>query len=170
MEIWKDIPGYEGLYQVSNLGCVKSLPKYSYRDCGKVHCFYKEKVLYQSKSKHGYLYLRLSKNKDKKIYKVHQLVTMAFLNHKPCGHEIVVDHINGNKLDNRVENLQLITNRENSRRVQGSYTSSYKGVSWKKSAKKWISQIQVNKKPIHLGYFKCELAASIAYQNKLKTL
>ena len=69
-----------------------------------------------------------------------------------------------------LENLQLISQRENVYKTQGKYSSKYKGVSWDKEKNKWRTKIRINGKLIHLGYFNCELAASAAYQNKLKTI
>lgn len=155
-EIWKDIPGYENYYQVSSLGRVKSLRR--------------NKVMKGSLSKKGYPTVVLSVNTIEKNTQVHQLVAMTFLNHTPCGMGLVVDHINNNKLDNRLENLQLITQRENSYRLQGNYSSKYKGVCWFTSRKKWVSRIHIDGKTHHLGYFNTEEEASIAYQNKLKTI
>jgi hypothetical protein len=155
-EIWKDIPEYEGLYQVSNLGRVKSL------------MFNKEKILKQANT-NGYLQVRLCKNKIKKFL-VHQLVSMAFLNHKPCGFNLVIDHINDNPSDNRVENLQIVTNRYNTCKTQGKYSSQYKGVWWSKDKQKWRAGILINKKPKFLGYFTDEKEAHLAYQNALKKI
>jgi hypothetical protein len=162
MEIWKSIPNYEGLYEVSSLGSVKSLGSDKTR---------KERILKQAivKNQNRY-YVGLCKNNIKKKYKVHQLVAMAFLNHTPCGYKVVVDHINNDSTDNRLENLQLITQRENAYKTQGKYSSKYKGVCWHKNSKKWRARIHFNGKNITIGYFKCELAASVAYQNKLKEL
>lgn len=163
-EIWKDIPGYEGLYQISNLGNVKSLSRI--RSNGK--CFYltKEKILKQSLSrkKHGYLCLSLTKNKNEKTHTVHSLMALTFLNHKPKGHMIVIDHINNNPLDNRIENLQIITQRENAYKKQGKYSSSYKGVSFQKKQNKWISRINIKGTVIHLGVFETEIEASDRYK------
>ena len=157
-EEWKPVKDYEGLYEVSNLGNVKSLK------------LGKEKILKLSVDGAGYLRCNLSLNGIAKQVKAHQLVAMAFLNHTPCGFKLVVDHINDDKLDNRVENLQVVTNRFNVCKTQYNYSSKYKGVYWNKQKNKWKSQIRINKKRIHLGYFNCELTASIAYQNKLKTI
>jgi ribosomal protein L15E len=72
---------------------------------------------------------------------------MAFLNHTPCGYKIVVDHIDNNiKTDNRLENLQLITQRENVSKDIKNTSSKYIGVCWHKKAKKWRSSIQINGK------------------------
>jgi hypothetical protein len=170
MEIWKDIPGYEGIYQVSNLGKIKSIPRVTNNTKG---CYItKELILKHSLCKsRGYPVVRVSIKSVRKTIVIHQAVAMAFLNHTPCGHKIVVDHINEDKTDNRVENLQVITNRENcSKSRLGKGSSKYTGVSWSKSNKKWISQICVNGKREKLGYFNCELEASISYQNKLKEI
>ena len=168
-EIWKDVPGYEGLYQVSNLGRVKSLPRS--RKCrGNSYFMTKEKIVKGTIVRGGYLSFNLNKNSEIKHYRIHQLVAMAFLGHKPDGTSaIVVDHIDDNRINNRLDNLQLITQRENtSKRIRG--YSTYTGVTWHKLHKKWVSSIIINKKSIHLGYFKCELSAHIAYIKKLKQI
>lgn len=165
-EIWKDIPSYEGFYQVSNLGNVKSLSRKVFRKYNSIG-FTKDRILKYSINMHGYACYKLSKLNNKKIFTAHQLVAMAFLNHTICGHKLVVDHMNDNKLDNRAENLQLITNRENAYRTQGKYSSQYKGVSWYKRDKKWIAKIRINGKEKYLGSFENEHDAHLAYQNKL---
>lgn len=160
-EIWKDIPDYEGLYQVSNLGNVKSLMYNNIK---------REKILKITFHKSGYCHIDLRKNKIKKCFKVHQLVAMAFLNHKPCGHKLVVDHINDIKTDNRLDNLQIITQRDNSYKTRKGYKSSYKGVVWHDKAKKWVARIRINDKRKHLGLFTNEYDAHLAYQNELEKL
>jgi hypothetical protein len=95
-EIWKDVKGYEGLYQVSNLGNVKS----------------KWKLLKPWLGKRGYLEVKLSKNGKTKTYKVHRLVAKAFLP-EPTIDNPVINHINANKLDNRAENLERCTQTDN---------------------------------------------------------
>ena len=154
MEIFKDIPGYEGIYQVSDLGRVKSLR------------FNKEKILKPTVGSHGYYTVGLCKGKRKTI-SVHQLVAMTFLNHKPDGTtKVVVDHIDNNPLNNRLYNLQLVTNRENTSKNRNG-TSKYTGVCWSKRDNKWRSEIRINGKKKHLGRFNCELAAAAAYQKEL---
>jgi hypothetical protein len=157
-EIWKDISGYQGLYQVSNKGRVYSLPKSGSGG-------HDGKILKPKVGKKGHFNVGLFKNKKQKTFQVHQLVAMAFLGHVPCGYKVIVDHKNEIPGDNRVENLQLITQRENVCRVQdGRYSSDYKGVIWFKRDKKWVSGIRINKKRINLGYFTDELEASQMYQ------
>ena len=167
-EIWKDIPGYEGLYQVSNLGNVKSLDREVIRKDGRVY-FFEGKILKKNKGTKGYLCVNLYK-KSKKHFKIHKLVAMAFLNHTPCGYKIVVDHINNINTDNRVENLQLTSNRENASKDRNNTSSKYTGVSWSKSKNKWRSYITINNKLKHLGYFKDEELAKLAYIKELEIL
>ena len=154
-EIWKDVPNYDGLYQVSNLGRVRRIDN--------------KKLLKVSFRKKGYSVCVLFSNKRAKTFYIHQLVAMAFLEHKPCGMKLVVDHINNIKTDNRLENLQIITNRQNLSKDKVG-TSKFTGVSWNNHAKKWLSQIRINKKSINLGYFDKEIDAHLAYQNKLKEI
>lgn len=157
-ETWRDVKGYEGDYQISDLGRVKSLK------------FGREKILKQSLTKIGYFKVNLHKNKTRNTCVVHVLVAVAFLNHKPDGHKIVIDHIDNDKLNNCIDNLQLITQRENISKDIVRASSRYIGVHWQKRAKKWRSQIQIKGKIKHLGYFKCEIEASKVYQDALKEL
>lgn len=166
-EIFKDIPGYEGIYQVSNLGRVKSLPREIWKNG-----FYitKEKILKPNIGNIKYCYVILYKNLQKKTIRVHQLVAMAFLNHTPCGHKLHVDHIDNNPLNNQLDNLQIISARLNSSKDRKNGTSKYIGVSWSKVMKKWLSCIVLNGKIKVLGYFEDELEASEKYNNFLKTI
>ena len=159
-EVYKNIPGYEGVYQVSNLGNVKSFKKDK-----------EVRILKSNKNSRGYLVVGLSKDGKVKHLTVHQLVAITFLNHKPDGYKIQVDHINREKLDNRLENLQLLNSREHStkdRKVGGS--SKYVGVNWHKSSNKWIAKIWVDGKSKYLGLFEDEYEAHLAYQSALKVL
>lgn len=167
-EIWKDVPNYEGLYQVSNLGNVKSLQRYVI--CNGGNRFKKEIILKPGKDNYGYYIVSLHKKCISRTFSIHKLVAITFLNNKPDKtNKIVVDHINNIRTDNRIENLQLISHRENcSKDKKG--LSKYKGVNWNKTAKKWQSRISINNKRINLGLFTCELKASIAYNNKLKEI
>lgn len=106
-EIWKDIKGYEGLYQVSNLGNVKSLEK---RVNGKkCHRVFKEKQLKPIETNKGYLRVKLCHKGKISKARVHRLVAETFIE-KP---NLEVNHINGDKKDNRLENLEWVTGKEN---------------------------------------------------------
>ena len=109
-EVWKDIQGYEGLYQVSNLGRVKSLGRFIDR---LVYGNYwqEERILKLHKTKYGYLMVELRKNKKPKNFLVHRLVAIAFILNPENKPE--VDHINANKADNNVNNLRWVTAKEN---------------------------------------------------------
>jgi hypothetical protein len=158
VEIWKDIPNYEGSYQVSNLGNVRSL----HFNTTNVRKNLKVKI-----GVSGYYYVGLWKNGKRKTVNVHSLVAMAFLGHKPDGtHKICIDHKDNNKFNNLATNLQLVSNRENcSKDKKGS--SKYTGVSWHKVRKKWQSNITINGQSIYLGIYKCELSAHFAYKKAL---
>lgn len=167
-EIWKDIPNYEGFYQASNLGRIKSLSRLKWN--GKVYAKYKEIILKQSKDGPGYLTVMLCKHSNIKRYKTHQLVAMAFLGHKPNGYKLVINHINHNKLDNIVENLEIVTQRENANKKHIKSTSKYLGVSRCRQTNKWRACIREGNKVIHIGRYTDELDAHLAYQIKLKQL
>ena len=106
MELWKDIPDYEGIYQISNLGNVKRLPIILHNR------FYKEKLLtICHNSGTGYDFVCLRKNDRDKNFSVHRLVAQAFI---PNPHNYSdVNHIDGNKQNNSVENLEWCTRSEN---------------------------------------------------------
>lgn len=165
-EVFKDIPGYEGIYQVSNLGNVKSLSRNIYKLDGTLKKISKNILLKLFLDDKGYYMVKLYNNNSKKTFKVHKLVAITFLNHTPNKYELVVDHINNIRTDNRVENLQLITNRENCIKDKKVGSSRYTGVSWKKTINKWESKIQLNKINYFLGYFKSELEAHKAYEER----
>lgn len=111
LEIWKPIKGYEGIYEFSNLNNVKSLSRIIKKKNGAVVNL-KEKILKQNFNT-GYYRVGLYLNGELSNLGIHQLVAMEHLGHTVCGFKLVVDHINDIKTDNRIENLQIITQREN---------------------------------------------------------
>lgn len=111
-EIWKDIPGFEGLYQISNLGRLKKLstPIHSRSANGNPFIRYsKEKIYLGSLDNHGYYRTTLTKNRTRYERKVHRLVLLTFVgaNALDCNHK------NYNRSDNRLENLEYCTRAEN---------------------------------------------------------
>lgn len=101
-EIWKDIEGFEGKYQISSMGRVKSL---NFKLTGK------EQIMSLKVNKYGYKQILLYKDKKYKTFLIHRLVAQAFIPNPENKPEI--DHINTNKTDNRVENLRWATSKEN---------------------------------------------------------
>ena len=122
IENWRTVLGYEGLYQVSDLGNVKSL---NYKLTGKEH------VLSPGKVRGGYLRVYLYKGGNNKSFFVNRLVWEAFNGPIPEGMQ--VNHINENKTDNRLENLNLMTPKENTNWGTGIARSA-------KSKKKMVEQ------------------------------
>lgn len=110
LEQWKDVIGYENLYKISNIGKIKSLPKTVNR--GKFGTRYREEItLKQTFTPKGYNRIILRNNNIKKNFFTHRLVAMAFIPNPLSLPQI--NHINGVKDDNRVENLEWCTNSHN---------------------------------------------------------
>jgi hypothetical protein len=161
-EIWKDVVGYEGLYQVSNLGRVKSLRIYienrggSFRERG-------ERILKNCSDKDGYKLVGLSKDKVRMSKRVHRLVAEAFLPNP--NNLLTINHKNTVKYDNRVENLEWDSYRDNNIKKHNKNKTSSKltGVCFKKQNNNWTAHISLNGKQSHLGSFNKEEYANIMY-------
>lgn len=156
-EIWKVLNGLNENYSISNFGRVKN------------NC--KNFIRKLQHDKDGYLCFTYTINKKRYTKRVHQLVAIYFLNHIPNGIKDVVNHIDGNVANNNLTNLEIVTHRYNCSvaflKNKENFSSNYVGVTWHKEKRKWHSQIRINKKKVHIGYFKTELEASNAYQKKL---
>ena len=157
-EIWKIIPNTNDMYMVSNCGRVKSLKNN------------KEKMLTPYQNNWGYVTVTLRIGDKHYIRKVHQLVATAFLNHTPCGNKVIVDHIDNNKSNNHLSNLQLISQRENLSKDKVNGSSKHVGVCWNRVNQNWVAYIKIDGKRKHLGSFKNELDAANAYQEALNNL
>jgi hypothetical protein len=112
MEVWADIEGFEGYYQVSNLGNIRSLDRTIIQSNGQVRHF-NGRVLKQKLDRYGYAVVMLRKRTEgvRKSATVHRLVAEAFIpnpDNKPT-----VNHKNGNKADNSAQNLEWSTRQEN---------------------------------------------------------
>jgi hypothetical protein len=155
-EIFRDVKGYEGLYQV------KSLNYGGFNKC---------KLLKPSCGKRGYYIVVLFLMNTKKTRSIHQLVAESFLNHKPDRtNKLVVNHIDLNKLNNHIDNIEITTNRENCNRIHIKSSSKYVGVSWNKRDSNWMARILIDGKRKYLGCFKYEISAHGAYQNALNKI
>jgi hypothetical protein len=109
MEIWKDLEGYEGLYQISNFGNIKSLSKKFFN--GNHDVVLKERLLKQSYCKDGYKKVCLCKNNKKKSYLIHRLVAKTFVKNPYCYYQ--VNHKDENKENNMAENLEWCDSKYN---------------------------------------------------------
>lgn len=108
-EIWKDIPNYEGYYQVSTFGRVKSMPKWLNIKKGQRQT--KEIIIANTNNGTGYLICSLSKDGKRKSILTHRLVALTFIENKDKTKE--VNHIDGNKKNNFASNLEWVTRQEN---------------------------------------------------------
>ena len=99
---------------------------------------------------------------------LHQILAITFLGHKPNGINLVIDHIDSDKLNNHIDNLRIITNRDNTSKERTIKKGLPVGVHWIKFRKKYESKIRIKGKSIFLGYFNTMQEASDAYKNKLK--
>lgn len=153
-ERWRYIPGYPK-YLVSNDGRVKSFK----RGIGR--------ILKAGNNSSGYLTVSLFQDGKGRSMGVHQLVAMAFLGHKPNGVKIVVNHKDFNQHNNRLENLELLPQRDNAnfKHLKAGCTSRYTGVS--KYSHGWRADISTEGKKKLIGRFKSEYEAHLAYQKEL---
>ena len=167
IEDWANIEGYEGIYEVSDLGRVKSLPRKTFRPLTGWG-LHKARLLKQNDDGRGYLCVQLNKDSKGKTARTHQLVARAFLAHTRNG--LVPNHKDFDKHNNIKSNLEIVTVRENSNHLHLASVSSFVGVDFETRRGKWRSRIHFEGKKKHLGYFDCEIAANEAYQEALKNI
>lgn len=155
-EIWKEI-NFAEYYFISNLGRVKSVKKGN------------ENILVQVANGRGYLSVCLRYNKKGNTKRVHVLVAQFFLNHKPNGNNFYsVDHIDNDKKNNKVSNLQVITHSENiSKQVKNK--SGHTGIKIS-SKNSYYAYVSINNKYLHLGTFKKIEDAILARKTKLEEI
>jgi hypothetical protein len=139
-EEFRDIIGYEGLYQVSDLGRLKSFKK---KSCGL--------ILSTKPYKNGYSSISLFKEGKRKCIFLHQLVAMVFLNHVPCGYKKVVDHVNSIKSNSSINNIRIVTTRENNLYCRKN-KSGFNNISINENGK-FRATVVFEKNKIELGVF-----------------
>jgi hypothetical protein len=138
-EIWKDVKGYEGLYQVSSLGKVKSLSR-EVKGRGNSKRLLPERILKPTNNGHGYELVMLSKKGKTKGKVVHRLVAEAFIPNPDNKKE--VNHIDGIKDENYVENLEWVTRKENCRHAhENGFVKISKGANHYKSKKVYSERL-----------------------------
>ena len=168
MENWEAIKGYEGLYEVSDLGNVKGLHRKMKHPTRAGFVTIKETVLKPHLDKGGYVNVNLSISGKKKRFRIHQLVAVAFLGHEVDGFKAVVNHKDFNRQNNRKANLEITSQRNNADQKHLASASKYVGVC--PAGKKWKAAIWIDKVNVYLGVYATEEEANEAYQIALKEI
>ena len=170
-EVWKDVKNYEGIYQVSNLGRIKSNARLIESVSSNGNKYFKQSKVRIIKPFDKIKYPTVVLRKDVKAttFTVHLIMAITFFDHKPS-HKMVVDHIDNNPLNNNINNLQIITARENVSKDRKNKSSKYTGVLWSKTSNKWRAYIYIKSKFKCLGLYLNEDDASFAYQNALNQI
>ena len=167
-EIWKDVVGYNKLYQVSNFGRVKSLSRMVWN--GKAYYRIPERIIKNSIDSKGYHFITLCKDGTYIQKRVHQIMAECFFNYSYKESGLVVNHKDFNRINNILDNLEVVTHRENTNMKHIPHSSKYTGVHWNKKNKKWDTIIRFKGKIIRLGTFIKEEEASMYYENALKAI
>ena len=174
-EIWKDIPSFVGVYQVSNLGRVKSFDRVISTGCGSFKSW-KGREMKTTIDSLGYKIVGLCKDGTRTLFKVHRLVAGSFLDNPLNLPQ--VNHIDGCKSNNVVSNLEWCTASQN---VQHAFDTGLKVVTNEDKRFKakgysinkvgnYKAQVTINRRQIHLGTFKTECEARGAYKTAVKQL
>jgi len=166
-EEWRAVVGYDGMYEVSNYGRVKSLDRTITDSRGMVRRLKGRTMVGGTTLGYPTVNIREGNNKM-----VHRLVAESFIGPRPIreGVKYVVDHIDEVKTNNHVSNLRYVTFRENVTRSKKGKTSQYRGVSWNKQRGKWEVSMHRPKEQgkKHLGCYITELEAHHVYEAALK--
>ncbi len=164
METWKPIKNYEGYYEASNLGNIRSVSRNIVFKNGKKSYFQQGRVLKQSLGRNkNYLIVGLSKNGTTKTKDVHRIIAETFCNGEKT---LDVDHIDGVKTNNKKDNLRFLTTSQN---LRNHHTRIIKGyVFVKRNLKKpYQGQVSLNGKRIYLGMFETANEATFAHKSFL---
>ena len=168
-ETWRVIQGYEGVYEASDMGRIRRVDGKVYDRGLKAYKSIKGRVLKPKIKNNGYARVCLCAGGMCEEKYVHRIIAECFHGSDPGF--LDVDHINGERTDNRASNLRWSNrsaNIRNSSRYHNS-SSEYYGVCWDKHAQKWKSNIAYKGKVIHLGNFVSEFEAAKAYDDFCKS-
>lgn len=162
-EVWKEVKGYGGRYKISSFGNVFSVGRIDSTN----HFVHSQKRSGCVNSR-GYINMGLSFDGLTKTHMAHTLVASHFIDSYNNGD--IIDHIDGNKQNNRVENLRIVSSIENnwnkSKMKTKKTSSKFKGVCWDKSRNKWIASICLYGKRKTIGRFNSEIEAAKAYDRE----
>lgn len=151
-EIWKPAYGWESYYEVSNMGRIRRIERVIIKSNGRKNT-YRAKELTPSKDSKGYFYIKVrdvGKNRnERRNIRIHRLICATFLGPS----DLLVDHKNFDRTDNRLSNLQYVTDRENSDRYHG--IREMKHIYYDKKKNRWQSYIMINGKSVYVGSTKC---------------
>ena len=166
VEIWKDVVGYEGYYQVSGYGIFRRI---RYNCLGEIiFMAYPNGAI----GANGYRHFSLGHDDKKKrtTKQMHRIMVDAFIG--SYDKKLDIDHIDGNKLNNNIENLRICTRKQNSYNQKKTKvtTSKYRGVNRRPGYKKWITSIKKDYTRIYIGVFFTEEEAAKAYDEKAREL
>ena len=148
---WKHVVGYEGLYEVSDSGLIRAVDKIN--ALGKK---LKPKLIKPAPKNDGYLVVVLCKNKTRRTRLLHRIIMEAFKGKS----DLTVDHLDGNKLNNSIKNLEYVSHTENCYRRS---VKKNKSIGTRKRGKKWSARIMINGVEKHLGTFEDQESSQLAY-------
>lgn len=154
-EIWKWFPEWEGFYEISSYGRVRSVKS--------------GRIIKTFVDNHGYIKVHICKLKRQGCYRLNVVMARVFLNHLPCGNKLVVIYKDGDKTNNRADNLLIAQNGVHKfigpmKKMKKSKYSDYPGVTIDKITGKWRAYLSIDHKERAIGTFKTEEEAAEAYR------
>lgn len=165
--------GSETNIEATKCGRLRKVEKNWYgKGKGKNRVVYGEIDLSQKKiSNSGYKQINVRVNNNlSRPFTVHQIFASIFLNYTFGNRKIVIDHIDSDKLNNSLDNLRIVTIRENCSKEKTIKSGMPAGINFYKATQKYVAKIHYNGKKHHIGYFNSIKEAEVAYKNKLNSL
>lgn len=163
-EIWKEVKGFEGIYEVSNAGKVRCIERTVIRRNGRPLRI-KGGEMYIGEDRYGYQIVNFNVNKKRYVKKVHRLVYESHIGY--VNPYMVIDHIDNNRKNNNVNNLQQITGRINTSKDRVKILNLPTGVFKNSSGTGYKAIIQIDNKTNYIGTYKTIKEADEAYKSVL---